>query len=285
LTDETPIIFSCNGGDLVGVVHGTGNGASRGVLIVVGGPQYRVGSHRQFLLLARSLAAAGIPAMRFDYRGIGDSDGPLQGFEDIGDDISAAIDAFLDSVPGLETVVLWGLCDAASAILFYGHTDSRINGTVLLNPWVRTESGVARAYVKYYYRERLFDPVFWRKVASGQFNPIVGGRTLLGILRKAVRGGEKEPGGDVGTPETRPLPERMADGLQRFQGRVLLVISGDDLTAQEFEDAVATSGQWQGLVADERVTRRYLADGDHTFSRRAWRDQVASWTIEWLESW
>lgn len=49
--------------------------ASTGVVIIVGGPQYRAGSHRQFVLLARALATAGYPVLRFDYSGMGDSDG------------------------------------------------------------------------------------------------------------------------------------------------------------------------------------------------------------------
>jgi len=49
--------------------------ADTGVLIVVGGPQYRVGSHRQFVMLARFLADHGVPCMRFDYRGMGDVSG------------------------------------------------------------------------------------------------------------------------------------------------------------------------------------------------------------------
>ena len=48
---------------------------------MVGGPQYRVGSHRQFTLMARAFAAAGYPVLRFDYRGIGDSEGESRGFE------------------------------------------------------------------------------------------------------------------------------------------------------------------------------------------------------------
>ena len=39
------------------------------MVIVVGGPQYRAGSHRQFTLLARHIAAAGYPVLRFDARG------------------------------------------------------------------------------------------------------------------------------------------------------------------------------------------------------------------------
>ena len=51
--------------------------------------------------------------MRFDYRGMGDSTGDVRPFDDINDDIAAAIDEFFRQVPGLERVVLWGLCDGA----------------------------------------------------------------------------------------------------------------------------------------------------------------------------
>ena len=78
---------------------------------MVGGPQYRVGSHRQFVLLARDLAADGFPVFRFDYRGMGDSEGEFRGFEHVEDDIAAAVEAFRSASPGLREIVLWGLCD------------------------------------------------------------------------------------------------------------------------------------------------------------------------------
>ena len=131
---ETPLLIDCKGAELVGIAHLPERPAQRGLIIVVGGPQYRVGSHRQFVLTARALATAGIPVLRFDYRGMGDSDGDFQGFEAIDDDISAAIDAFTTQVPGLEQVVLWGLCDAALAILFSAHRDSRLGGVIPINP-------------------------------------------------------------------------------------------------------------------------------------------------------
>ena len=73
--EEVPFIFDCQGESLIGILHQPVNAASIGILIVVGGPQYRVGSHRQFLLLARSLSANDIPVLRFDYRAMGDSGG------------------------------------------------------------------------------------------------------------------------------------------------------------------------------------------------------------------
>src|SRR5712692_9618697 len=134
--NEIALIFDCEGESLVGILSGAGPLAGRGVLIVVGGPQYRVGSHRQFTLLARHLAERGVPALRFDYRGMGDSGGEFRTFERVGADIRWAVDRFFASVPGLKEVVIWGLCDAASAALFYAHQDERVSGLILLNPWV-----------------------------------------------------------------------------------------------------------------------------------------------------
>ena len=94
---ENTFSFSCEGSWLYGILSlPKEEVASRGVLIVVGGPQYRVGSHRQFTLLARDLAAHGVPVMRFDYRGMGDSEGDARDFEDINEDLCCAADQFFE---------------------------------------------------------------------------------------------------------------------------------------------------------------------------------------------
>jgi uncharacterized protein len=79
-----------------------------------------------------------------------------------------------------------------------------------------------------------------------------------------------------------PLPDRMAEGLTRFDGSVLFIMSGNDFTAREFDEAAKASPRWRSLLASPRVTRHDLADADHTFARGTWRDQVAQWTIEWM---
>ncbi|MTW14575.1 hydrolase 1, exosortase A system-associated, partial [Pseudoduganella eburnea] len=168
MLEERALAFPCQGETLVGLLSGANASSRRGVLIVVGGPQYRAGSHRQFTLLARQLAARGIPSLRFDYRGMGDSGGAPHQFDMVADDLRAAIDAFQAALPGLQEVVLWGLCDGAAAALFYAHRDARVTGLVLLNPWARSAAGLARATLKHYYWQRLRDPAFWRKLGSGR---------------------------------------------------------------------------------------------------------------------
>ena len=183
---DIALAFACEGDALVGVASVPDTPASRGVVIVVGGPQYRAGSHRQFTLLARALAEQGIAALRFDVRGMGDSEGTARPFDAIGADLDAAVTAFMDHVPALREVVLWGLCDGASAAALYAARDQRITGLAMLNPWVRTEAGAATATIKHYYRARLFDKAFWHKLASGNFNAGAAVRSAVQLAKTAL---------------------------------------------------------------------------------------------------
>jgi uncharacterized protein len=285
---EEPFLFDCANERLVGVVAIPDSANDLGVLIVIGGPQYRVGSHRQFVLLAREMAAASIPSMRFDFRGAGDATGEQRTYEDIGPDIASAITEFFTRVPHLKHVVLWGLCGAASAALFYAYRDPRVAGLVLVNPWVRTEEGMARTYLRHYYGRRLLDPQFWRKVASGDFKAGAAVSSFASMLRNAALGRRHRktqrssmPGADVIDPSL-PLPARMAAGLALFAKDVLIVLSSEDYMAQEFRGAITGDSQWEQSFARNRVTWREVADANHTFATREWRDQLTDATRRWL---
>ncbi|MES2353850.1 MAG: hydrolase 1, exosortase A system-associated [Pseudomonadota bacterium] len=277
--EEQALTFRCGDAVLIGIAAIPEKPTQRGVLVVVGGPQYRVGSHRQFLLLSRQLAEAGVPVLRFDYRGMGDSDGEIRTFEAVDEDISMAIDAFFQAVPSLREVVIWGLCDAASAALMYVARDKRVSGLVLANPWVRTSQGMAKTMVKHYYGSRFLQREFWQKLLSGQVNIIASARSFAGSVCSAMVK-KKTPASEV-----LPFPERMALGLEGFTGPVLMMLSGQDLTAQEFEEMTKTSPTWQRALKRPRLEWRRLEEATHTFSTKAWRDQAGRWTIDWLKSW
>ena len=277
---EHAVTFPCAGEQLLGIVAAPELPQATGVLIVVGGPQYRVGSHRQFLLLSRALAEAGYPAMRFDFRGMGDSTGELRDFEEVNEDIGAAINAFQAHCPQLERIVLWGLCDAASASLLYWDTtrDARVGGLVLLNPWVRSEATLARAYVKHYYGQRLVQPEFWRKLLTGRLDI---GRALGGFIGSLRQARQQDPS----TKKARVMSfqQRMLRGLQEFPGVSTIILSGNDYTAKEFLESANASAAWQEVLKQENVSMTEVPAADHTFSSAEWRSGVERLTIGWMK--
>lgn len=290
---EKAVIFDCAGCDLLGILTIPARPIATGVVIVVGGAQYRVGSHRQFTLLARRLAKAGIASMRFDYRGMGDSEGIMApGVGGIEEDIRVAIDTFLREVPEVRTVALWGLCGAASASVLYGPQDSRVTALAMLNPWVRTAGGQARAQIKHYYSGRLRDPETWRRLLRGDLNVFssvrsmagVGGRALHGVatgLRSRFRSRAGNGGAEL-PPKSLPVDQRVTMSMLRFKGRILLILSGDDLTANEFRDTVQSNPALRSALETDRVDWHDLPGANHTFSSQEWREQVEKWTTDWL---
>jgi exosortase A-associated hydrolase 1 len=277
---DTAITFECAGEKLVGIVSASGGEIDVGVLILVGGPQYRVGSHRQFVLLARRLAAAGVPVMRFDYRGMGDSSGAPAHFEETSTDVTAAVRAFRERCPFVRRIVLWGLCDAASAALLYFRAteDPCVAGLVLLNPWVRSEQSLASTHVKHYYTGRVFERQFWVKLVRGGINVRRAFHEFAQTLVAAGRSGR-----NAGTGAEERFQDRMATGLTRFAGPVLIVLSGQDYTAKEFVEYTTSDLRWQRIGARRNIEHAHLPGADHTFSTSACRQQVEDLTLEWLK--
>lgn len=281
---ESPLVFECADCRLVGIAAIPPSSSSIGVVIVVGGPQYRSGSHRQFTLLARELSKDGIPSLRFDYRGMGDSEGETRSFETVDADLRAAIDALQAAAPGVRQVVLWGLCDAASAALYYAHSDARVAGLVLLNPWVHSEAGASRARLQHYYLARLLQASFWSKLLSGQVRLFASAKDLLRAGGHTLLHRQSKPAADKAG---KPLGEgsyidRMLAGMRLYPGRILLILSGNDLVAQEFEQLARSDSGWKAACASAKVEKHSLREANHTFAARSQRDQVSNLTRRWI---
>ncbi|MDI3294256.1 hydrolase 1, exosortase A system-associated [Janthinobacterium tructae] len=261
---------------MVGILSLPAAPGPRGILIVTGGPQYRVGSHRQFVLLARALAAQGWPVLRFDLRGMGDSEGSARDYRAAGPDIAGALAQFFDAVPTLREVALWGLCDGATAAACHAPRDARVYALILLNPWVRSSAGLARATLRHYYLPRLLQGAFWRKLASGALRP---GASLASLRQVAAATQEAAPQAD-----DAPAPALLW-ALTQFQGKVLLILSGDDLGAREWQTLLRGDGAWRAVAARAQWTQAQIDGANHTFASAAWRGEVEQLCARWLQSW
>ena len=286
---EQAVTFACKQETLAGIlaVPKTATASSTGVIIIVGGPQYRVGSHRQFVLLSRALAAEGYPVLRFDYRGMGDSSGEQRDFLQVTPDIAAAINAMQAELPRIKNVALWGLCDGASAALLYCHEtdDPRVGGLCLLNPWVRSEASLARTQVKHYYVKRVMQKEFWAKLLRGG----VAADAVTGLVRniRLASDGAGRFGRVASAPgrtalSQQPFQSRMAAAWDNFAGGVFLLLSGEDYTAKEFLEYIVIDAAWKNAPLHPRLLRYDVHGADHTLSSASARMAVENRTLEWL---
>lgn len=262
-----PLTFDCHGATLAGVLHPAAG--DTGVVIVSGGVQTRAGSHRGFVDLADRLAAASHPVLRYDRRGVGDSDGEDVGFRDSADDVAAAIATLRAKFPQLKQIVGWGLCDGASALALNAAALG-LNAVILANPWTRDADGPidtpARAAVAARYRQRLTSPSEWLRLARHGFD-----------LRKAASGllsvAKPEPVSDTA--------RQIAISLEAFEGASLILLAGRDATAQAFA-SLWRGASFRALRSRPDVAVVTLRDATHTFARGEDAAAMAQASIDWI---
>lgn len=140
-----------------------------GLLIVSGGNETRFGAGRAMARLATELCREGISVFRFDRRGVGESEGENTGFEGSGPDIKAALAAFREACPHVRTLLAYGNCDGATALLINGPFD--VDGLVLSNVWARSSRPTpSRQAIWETVQSHMFTYDFWTNMASNITN-------------------------------------------------------------------------------------------------------------------
>lgn len=199
-----------------------------GLLIVSGGNEIRSGAHRGMAMLAQRVAAAGHPVLRFDRRGIGDSEGPNGGYASSRPDIAAAMAAFRSAAPQVGRVVAFGNCDAASALLL--HQPLALDALILANPWTydeeegesETPALPPAAAIRARYLNRLKDPKSLLRLLKGEVD--------LGKLFRGLSA--------LGKPASPAAPDSLPARLDRAMAALAcpatILLSTGDRTAQAF---------------------------------------------------
>jgi len=240
------LTFGCEGAELAASLDGSGG--RTGLLLVTGGSQTRVGSHRMYERLAKSLAQLGYPCLRYDRRGVGDSAGEDPGFRGSGPDLEAAAALFRSESPGLGRMIGLGLCDGATALALFGAA-AKLDALILVNPWlVEADSGEPpAAAIRAHYRKRLLSLEGWKKILSGAVD-----------YRKLLRG----IGKISARREDSSLAQETAFALAARRLRAWAIFAAGDATAIAAEQALGAPA-FAGLIEG----RETIGSDSHTFAR------------------
>lgn len=216
--NETPFFFPSHGQRLFGLLHEQTGGNPGGLGWVFCHPfaEEKLWAHRVYVNMAREFARHGMPVLRFDYRGYGDSDGLFEQSTLAGQvaDIQAAIDVLRDRAPQLRHVGLLGLRYGATLALLAAADNQAVDHLILWDPVVATEQ---------YLQDQLRSNLTTQMVLHGK---VVTNRDALVA---GIRAGEfvNIDGYDLGNPfydefcAARPL-----EAARGYSGRTQIVEIG-----------------------------------------------------------
>jgi pimeloyl-ACP methyl ester carboxylesterase len=139
---ETPLIIESDSGSMFGILAEPAGAASADVCAVLfnAGSDRRTGPNRAWVETARRWAAQGVPTVRFDQPGVGDSDGEERDYDDIGayynPRITSRTITILDALearglPGRFALV--GFCAGGYWALHAALADERVAGAFAIN--------------------------------------------------------------------------------------------------------------------------------------------------------
>jgi pimeloyl-ACP methyl ester carboxylesterase len=243
------------------------------VVILNTGIIHRVGHHRMYVSLSRVLARLGYTVFRFDLSGIGDSESrrkALPPWESVVADIGEVAD-WIETTLGTRHMILMGLCSGADQAVFYGSSDPRVVGLVLMDPTIPP----TLRYHLHHYGRRLLRLRSWLGAALRLMRTL---GSLANLLR--VRGWKDLKALIVREPEVH----RFFEGLyQRSvdKGTQMLTI----LTSSP-EERYAYREQLTDAFPEirfEGVLRLELfKDCDHVFSYESDRIRLTNLICEWI---
>ncbi|HLS57717.1 MAG TPA: alpha/beta fold hydrolase [Zeimonas sp.] len=244
------------------------------VLILNSGIIHRVGANRLSVALARELAAAGFPVLRFDLSGIGDSEPRADGLAPLDAamaDIREVLGS-LEAIRGTRRVVLAGLCSGADHAAIFSASDSRVVGLVLLDPSIPK----TRGYYLRYYGMRLGRP--------GTLLNVLRGRHPMWFWMKTRMAGAPRPPPESFEPDLQSAEIRAyLEGVYRSSVergvQFLAVFTAGHERIHNYREQLLDA--FPGVRFGERLRLEYFGDSDHTFTPGVARERLVRLVVDW----
>jgi alpha-beta hydrolase superfamily lysophospholipase len=243
---ETPVFIDNRAGRLFGVLtEPLGPHRELCALLLNAGPQRHTGPNRMWVEIARRWAARGVPTLRIDLAGIGDSDGDAAALVRVASlyvpgyvqQARSALDMLADR--GLPArFVLLGLCSGAYWSMHAALQDERVAAVMLLNPraliWDPWGHTVQRTRDL---RARLLLGSTWRRVLRGEITLARHLETAHALAARAVntplRARERIAASRRRDGAGADPLEGLLDALRDRDQRALLLLTGKEPLREE----------------------------------------------------
>lgn len=244
------------------------------------GSSHRVGNHRLYVQLARSLAANGFCVLRFDRAGMGYSRATPQGQENEVyaasgiDDVRAAMD-FLQVQRASTGFVLGGLCSGAYFSYHAATLDPRAVGLVMINPltfqWHEGDvlSDRIQQTIKSngFYLRALTDASTWKRALAGE----IALKNIATKLATRLAGRLQQLAQRIShatglTSQQLPPVARNFKQLQARGTECLFIFGADDAAIDVVAAELGPNASLLGSSA--HLTMETVPYADHTFTPR-----------------
>lgn len=234
---------------------------SPAVIVLDSGVMHRVGACRISVILARTLAADGHPALRFDYSGVGDSIARQDNIELEERHVIEVLEAmnFVGEQLQCDRFVLHGLCSGAREAFAVAVRDARVVGISQIDSHAYQN---LRWYVNYYGPRLLQLPV-WK---------IYIGKLLKKLAPRSTPAKVSEPAVDddnmiVGVWPEQPPKDAVEQGyLQLVKRGVRFYVVFTGSWNYVYNYANQFFDMYPKVNFDDSVDLRYLPDSSHILS-------------------
>jgi uncharacterized protein len=306
MTRRQPVTFENRAGQtLHAILHAPEPARSgTGVVLLSPGIKSRVAPHRLYWKMARRFSELGFPVLRFDFSGLGDSEGRIEDhlMADLyrGIQLGRYVDETLDAIQwfrekgGVDRVVLAGLCGGAITGLLAAARCTDVAGVLGIGlPVTLDGSAVDKVAmmsdgqlrgVRQKYLRKVTDRSSWRRVLTFKTDFRLLAHSL-GLVRRprvtAVPGTGPTVLGGNGNPA---FPPALAQTLTRGVP-VLLVYGGADRLYWDYREKFAEP-QAAFLEAFGDVLNVHVIDrANHVLTFDEWQQELHDTSRAWLEQW
>lgn len=270
---EIPISFLSKGAVIRGVLHRPAGSNGVGVVLLHGWSGNRLGPHRLFVLQARRLAALGYHALRFDFRGRGESEGETfsVSIETMVEDAQAAQTAFR-AATDVKRLYFLGICSGCKVAIGAAVRCSGIAGLAL---WSAEPMGPLRVPSQRVWKSWHALRQYARKLMVGEtWQKIWTGRIQTRFVKKALVAHER-PAAEEIRRETEWLK-----AFRSFRGRLLFLYGGNDPDTR-----VAAQGYAAFCMQHQLPFHMHeIPEANHSFYSLCWSEEIMARTERWLEA-